>query len=58
VITVTYWETLIRLAAEVGRARKAGDQQALDAAQAKLTAYEQACLAADEMVLPMTRGGL
>ena len=39
VTTVTYWETLIRLAAEVGRARRAGDAEALEAAQANLTAY-------------------
>lgn len=46
-----YVSTLMRLAYELGAARKNGDPEQIAAAQQRHDAYQRACLAADELVL-------
>ena len=53
---ICYWETLMRLASELGQARLSGDPDHIARAQARHDSYRDACLRSDEMVLP-TRAG-
>lgn len=47
--TVTYAETLIRLAHELGQARQSGDPQRIAKAERAHEDYRQTCLDSDEM---------
>jgi len=49
---VTSWATAMRLAAEVGRAKRAGDAEAVAVAEAALADYEAAIRISDEVILP------
>jgi hypothetical protein len=53
--TVCFWETLISLAREKGKAKLSGDADRLKKATEALEKYEELCMKADELVLP---GGL
>lgn len=50
--------TLLRLAAELGKARKVGDPQGIQEAQKRHDDYLEVCRRADEMSTGMTRGDL
>lgn len=49
--TITYWNTLINLAKEVGEARKSNDSVRIENAEKKLKEYEQLVLDSDEMII-------
>ena len=51
--TVVYWSTLMAYARELGQARLSGDEARIAEAERKHDAYRDACLAADEMRLPV-----
>lgn len=50
-IVKTFMQTLFLLAADVGKARKRGDAEALKVAEKKLRKYEAVVLASDEVIM-------
>jgi hypothetical protein len=55
---VTSFQTLMRLAHELGKARKSGDDKRIREAQRAHDEYRDLCLVSDEMVLDCTSGYL
>lgn len=53
---VTFSSTLMHKAKAVGKAKKAGDPEAIAEAEADLKAYETLCLEADEMRIDIPTG--
>jgi hypothetical protein len=57
--TIAYFGELMRLAKALGDAKKSGDKEKIEKAQAAHDAYHSICLKADEMVITgITRGDL
>jgi hypothetical protein len=55
---VTYWSTLMYYASQMGKAERAGNDDAYEYWKRKHDSYRDMCLQADEMVLPGSKGDL
>jgi hypothetical protein len=58
ITVVTNLSVLMRLARDLGQAKKSGAQVAIDEAQARHDAYKDICLKADNMATELTWGQL